>query len=136
MQSARFGFAALLAPRFSIAMLTLGFSAALLPPAFAQTPTNRTGELGSPNLQSPPVSPLEEAEPPRLPRSPRSSPPAIEQLQKSVAVRESIRAQLRGLSQADQQAYTRSIADDYRLLAELLRRQNRDREAQAVLDLL
>lgn len=61
---------------------------------------------------------------------------AIEQLQKSVQVRQAIRAELRGLPQADQQAYTDSIADDYRLLAELLRQQNRDREAQAVLDLL
>ncbi len=61
---------------------------------------------------------------------------AIEQLQKSVEVRESIRAGLRDLPQADQQAYTDSIADDYRFLAELLKQQNRNQEAQAVLDLL
>ncbi len=61
---------------------------------------------------------------------------AIQQLQKSVEVRESIRAGLRGLPQADQQAYTDSIAKDYRLLAELLKQQNRSSEAQAVLNLL
>lgn len=61
---------------------------------------------------------------------------AIEQLQKSVEVREAIRAGLRGLTQADQQAYTDSIAEDYRLLADLLRRQNRNQEAQAILNLL
>jgi tetratricopeptide (TPR) repeat protein len=61
---------------------------------------------------------------------------AIQQLQRSVEVRESIRADLRGLPQADQQAYTNRIADDYRLLAELLRQQNRNQEAQVVLNLL
>ena len=61
---------------------------------------------------------------------------AIQQLQKSVEVRETIRAGIRQLPPADQQAYTNSIADDYRLLADLLRQQNHDQEAQAVLDLL
>ncbi len=61
---------------------------------------------------------------------------AIQQLQSSVTVREAIRAELRQLPQEAQQAYTDNIADDYRLLAELLRRQNRNQEAQAVLDLL
>jgi hypothetical protein len=61
---------------------------------------------------------------------------AIQQLKLSVEVREAIRAELRQLPQASQQAYTDSIADDYRFLAELLKQQNRNQEAQAVLNLL
>jgi tetratricopeptide (TPR) repeat protein len=61
---------------------------------------------------------------------------AIQQLKLSVEVREVIRAELRQLPQASQQAYTDSIADDYRFLAELLKQQNRNQEAQAILNLL
>lgn len=61
---------------------------------------------------------------------------AIRRLQKSVELRESIRAELRDLSPADQQAYVSNLAEDYQFLAELLRQQNRDPEAQAVLNLL
>ncbi|NJO67081.1 MAG: tetratricopeptide repeat protein [Leptolyngbyaceae cyanobacterium RM1_405_57] len=61
---------------------------------------------------------------------------AIQQLQSSVEVRESIRAELRQLPPETQQAFTDSVANDYRLLAELLRQQNRNQEAQAILNLL
>ncbi len=61
---------------------------------------------------------------------------AIVFLKQSVNVRESIRGDIRGLSQELQQSYTETIADDYRALADLLLQQNRILEAQRVLDLL
>jgi tetratricopeptide (TPR) repeat protein len=61
---------------------------------------------------------------------------AIQFLQQSVEVRESIRKQMQQLPQPVQQSYADLLADDYRLLAELLKRQNRNTEAQQVLDLL
>ncbi|MFE4104891.1 CHAT domain-containing protein [Almyronema epifaneia] len=54
----------------------------------------------------------------------------------SVNVRESIRESIQGLSEELQQSFTDTIADDYRLLADLLLQQNRILEAQRVLDLL
>ncbi|ASC70415.1 tetratricopeptide repeat domain protein [Halomicronema hongdechloris C2206] len=61
---------------------------------------------------------------------------AIVFLKEAVEVQESIRGQLGGLDPELQQSYTRTIADDYRLLADLLLQQNRIPEAQQVLDLL
>ncbi len=61
---------------------------------------------------------------------------AIVFYKQSVNVREAIRADLRGLSQEQQQSYTETIADSYRSLADLLLQQNRVLEAQRVLDLL
>jgi tetratricopeptide (TPR) repeat protein len=61
---------------------------------------------------------------------------AIQFLQQSLEVRESIRKQMQQLPQPVQQSYADSVADDYQLLAELLKRQNRNTEAQQVLDLL
>jgi tetratricopeptide (TPR) repeat protein len=61
---------------------------------------------------------------------------AIQFLQQSVEVRESIRKQMQQLPQPVQQSYADSLADDYQLLAELLKQQNRNTEAQQVLDLL
>jgi hypothetical protein len=40
------------------------------------------------------------------------------------------------LPQPVQQSYADSLADDYQLLADLLKQQNRNTEAQQVLDLL
>ncbi|MEO1352832.1 MAG: CHAT domain-containing protein, partial [Cyanobacteria bacterium J06635_15] len=54
----------------------------------------------------------------------------------SVEVRESIRGDIRGLDTALQQSFTDTVADDYRLLADLLLQQDRIIEAQRVLDLL
>ncbi|MFH7245858.1 MAG: CHAT domain-containing protein [Spirulina sp.] len=61
---------------------------------------------------------------------------AITFLKASVDVRESIRGDIRGLDTALQQSFTDTVADDYRLLADLLLQQNRILEAQRVLDLL
>jgi tetratricopeptide (TPR) repeat protein len=61
---------------------------------------------------------------------------AIQFLQQSVEVRESIRKQMQQLPQPVQQSYANSLADDYQLLADLLKQQNRNTEAQQVLDLL
>ena len=61
---------------------------------------------------------------------------AIVFYKQSVNVRESIRADIRGLSQDQQQSFTDTIADDYRALADLLLQQDRILEAQEVLDLL
>jgi tetratricopeptide (TPR) repeat protein len=61
---------------------------------------------------------------------------AIQFLQQSVEVRESIRKQMQQLPQPVQQSYADSLADDYQLLADLLKQQNRNTEAQQVLDLL
>ena len=61
---------------------------------------------------------------------------AITLLKASVNVRESIRDDLRRLDTALQQSFTDTVADDYRLLADLLLQQNRVPEAQRVLDLL
>ena len=61
---------------------------------------------------------------------------AIVFYKQSVNVRESIRADIRGLSQEQQQSYTETIAADYRALVDLLLQQNRILEAQRVLDLL
>jgi CHAT domain-containing protein/tetratricopeptide (TPR) repeat protein len=61
---------------------------------------------------------------------------AIIFLKASVEVRESIREDIRGLDIALQQSFTDTIADDYRLLADLLLQQGRIPEAQQVLDLL
>ncbi|MCU0569761.1 MAG: hypothetical protein MUF49_24705 [Oculatellaceae cyanobacterium Prado106] len=61
---------------------------------------------------------------------------AIQSLQQSVEVRESIREQMQQLPQSLQESYTNFIADDYRLLAQLLRQQNRQTEADQTLSLL
>ncbi|HEY9816023.1 MAG TPA: CHAT domain-containing protein, partial [Candidatus Obscuribacterales bacterium] len=61
---------------------------------------------------------------------------AIVFYKQSVNVRESIRADIRGLPQEQQQTYTETIAGSYRALADLLLQQNRILEAQRVLDLL
>jgi CHAT domain-containing protein len=61
---------------------------------------------------------------------------AIIFLKASVDVRETIRGDIRGLDTDLQQSFTDTVADDYRLLADLLLRQNRILEAQRVLDLL
>jgi CHAT domain-containing protein len=61
---------------------------------------------------------------------------AITFLKASVDVRESIRGDIRSLDTALQQSFTDTVADDYRLLADLLLLQNRILEAQRVLDLL
>lgn len=57
-------------------------------------------------------------------------------LKASVTVRETIRDGIRNLDAELQQAYTDTVADDYRLLADLLLEQGRIPEAQQVLDLL
>ncbi|WP_008313855.1 CHAT domain-containing protein [Leptolyngbya sp. PCC 6406] len=61
---------------------------------------------------------------------------AITFLKASVAVRESIREDIRNLDVDLRQSFTNTIADDYRLLADLLLSQGRIPEAQQVLDLL
>jgi CHAT domain-containing protein/tetratricopeptide (TPR) repeat protein len=61
---------------------------------------------------------------------------AIIFLKASVDVREAIRGDIRGLDTDLQQSFTDTVADDYRLLADLLLQQNRILEAQRVLDLL
>ena len=61
---------------------------------------------------------------------------AIIFLKASVEVRESIRGGISGLDTDLQQSFTDTIADDYRLLADLLLQQDRIIEAQRVLDLL
>ncbi|MFM7427734.1 MAG: tetratricopeptide repeat protein [Elainella sp.] len=58
---------------------------------------------------------------------------AIEQLQRSVEAREAF---LASLPTDIQQGLADGFADDYRFLADLLRQQGRNQEAQAVLDLL
>ena len=57
-------------------------------------------------------------------------------LKASVDVRESIRGDIRGLDTDLQQSFTNTVANDYRLLADLLLQQDRILEAQQVLDLL
>ncbi|WP_204150744.1 tetratricopeptide repeat protein [Leptolyngbya sp. CCY15150] len=61
---------------------------------------------------------------------------AIIFLKASVDVREAIRGDIRGLDTDLQQSFTDTVADDYRLLADLLLQQDRILEAQRVLDLL
>jgi CHAT domain-containing protein/Tfp pilus assembly protein PilF len=61
---------------------------------------------------------------------------AILFLKQSVIIRESIRKDLKKLSREEQQAYTRTVADTYRTLADLLLKQRRVTEALQVLDLL
>ncbi|NET57538.1 MAG: tetratricopeptide repeat protein [Symploca sp. SIO2E6] len=61
---------------------------------------------------------------------------AIVFFKQSVNVREGIRESIQNLPTAQQQAYTETIAEDYRHLADLLLQQNRILEAQQVLDLL
>jgi tetratricopeptide (TPR) repeat protein len=61
---------------------------------------------------------------------------AIVFYKQSVNVRESIRVNIRPLSEELQQSYTQTVADSYRQLAELLLQQDRVMEAQEVLDLL
>jgi CHAT domain-containing protein len=61
---------------------------------------------------------------------------AITFLKASVDIRESIRGQIRTLDRDLQQAFTDTIAADYRLLAELLLQADRVLEAQEILDLL
>lgn len=61
---------------------------------------------------------------------------AIVFLKQSVNVRESIRGDIRNLSQDLQQSYTNRVAEDYRQLADLLLKENRVLEAQRILDLL
>jgi CHAT domain-containing protein/Tfp pilus assembly protein PilF len=57
-------------------------------------------------------------------------------LKQSVNVRETIRQDIRELSRQDQQSYTKTIANGYRTLANLLLKQGRVTEALQVLDLL
>jgi len=61
---------------------------------------------------------------------------AIVFLKASAEVRESIRGDIRGLDTDLQQSFTDTVADDYRLLADLLLEEGRIPEAQQVLDLL
>jgi CHAT domain-containing protein/tetratricopeptide (TPR) repeat protein len=61
---------------------------------------------------------------------------AIAFLKSAVELQEDIRTKLQGLSTEVQQSYVNVVADDYRLLADLLLRENRVLEAQQVLDLL
>jgi hypothetical protein len=61
---------------------------------------------------------------------------AIIFLKASVDIREAIRGDIRGLDTDLQQSFTDTVADDYRLLADLLLQQDRILEAQRVLDLL
>lgn len=61
---------------------------------------------------------------------------AIVFLKAAVEVREAIRGNISGLDQALQRSFTETVADDYRLLADLLLQQNRIIEAQRILDLL
>ena len=62
---------------------------------------------------------------------------AIVFLKQSVNISEAIRQELRGRAQEEvQQAYTETVADTYRQLADLLLQQDRILEAQQVLDLL
>ncbi|MFP4653688.1 MAG: CHAT domain-containing protein, partial [Phormidium sp.] len=61
---------------------------------------------------------------------------AIIFLKASVDVREAIRGDIRGLDTDLQQSFTDTVADDYRILADLLLQQDRVLEAQEVLDLL
>ena len=61
---------------------------------------------------------------------------AIVFYKQSVEVREAIRGDIRGLDTNLQQSFTDTVANDYRLLADLLLQQNRIIEAQRVLDLL
>ena len=61
---------------------------------------------------------------------------AIVFYKQSVNVTEAIRQAIRGLPQGEQASYTKTVADTYRQLANLLLKQNRVLEAQQVLDLL
>jgi CHAT domain-containing protein/Tfp pilus assembly protein PilF len=61
---------------------------------------------------------------------------AILFFKESVKVSESIRKDLKKLSREEQQTYTRTVADTYRTLADLLLKQGRVTEALQVLDLL
>ena len=61
---------------------------------------------------------------------------AIIFLKASVEARESIRGDIRSLDTGLQQSFTNTVADDYRLLADLLLQEGRIPEAQQVLDLL
>jgi CHAT domain-containing protein/Tfp pilus assembly protein PilF len=61
---------------------------------------------------------------------------AIAFLKHSVNVTEQIRSELGTLPRKARQAYTETVADTYRLLADLLLRQNRILEAERVMDLL
>lgn len=54
---------------------------------------------------------------------------------RSVNIRESIRKDIRGLSQRDQESYLSTVKDTYRHLADLLIQEDRILEAQQVLDL-
>ncbi|MEM0978672.1 MAG: CHAT domain-containing protein [Cyanobacteria bacterium P01_H01_bin.58] len=61
---------------------------------------------------------------------------AIVFLKAGVDIREAIRGDIRGLDTSLQQSFVDTVADDYRLLADLLLQQDRIIEAQRVLDLL
>jgi CHAT domain-containing protein/tetratricopeptide (TPR) repeat protein len=61
---------------------------------------------------------------------------AILYYKQSLNVRESIRKDIRGLSQEEQKSYLSTIEYTYRNLADLLLKQNRNLEARQVLDLL
>ncbi len=61
---------------------------------------------------------------------------AIVFYKQSVNVTESIRKDVRSLPKDQQQSYTQTVADAYRILADLLLKQDRVLEAQQVLDLL
>ena len=61
---------------------------------------------------------------------------AIVFYKQSINLREEIRQGIRTLPREQQQSYTKTVADTYRSLADLLLKQNRVLEAQQVLDLL
>jgi CHAT domain-containing protein/tetratricopeptide (TPR) repeat protein len=61
---------------------------------------------------------------------------AIVFLKASVDVQEAIRGNISGLDVEIQQSFVNTVADDYRLLADLLLQENRIIEAQRILDLL
>ena len=61
---------------------------------------------------------------------------AIVFLKSAVEVREAIRGNISGLDAEIQQSFVNTVADDYRLLADLLLQENRIIEAQRILDLL
>lgn len=61
---------------------------------------------------------------------------AIVFYKQSVNVTEAIRKNLRSLPREQQESYTKTVADTYRTLADILLKQNRILEAQQVIDLL
>ena len=61
---------------------------------------------------------------------------AIIFLKQSINLKEAIRQDIRGLAKEEQQSFTQTVAHTYRILANLLFKQDRIVEAQRVLDLL